>query len=177
MPSTGTPSPRTAGSRDGAPGSYTEAGPPDRISPPGRRASSSATGVSNGTISEYTWASRTRRAMSCAYWAPKSRTSTGRGSVTAASLPGHAHALRPLLRLSLGLDGGRHHDLGLLELPDVGVPGGGHGGPQGPEEVQLPVVLVGRAQEDLPQGPDAPGGHPRAPGQIRVERGHAPVEA
>ena len=32
-----------------------------------------------GTISEYTFASRTRRAMSWAYCAPKSTTMTGRG--------------------------------------------------------------------------------------------------
>src|SRR4051794_31978402 len=30
-----------------------------------------------GTTSEYTWASRTRRAISCAYCAPKSTTTTG----------------------------------------------------------------------------------------------------
>src|SRR5580700_177570 len=42
----------------------------------GLRASISAAGMVDGTISEYTWHSRTRRAMSCAYWAPKSTTST-----------------------------------------------------------------------------------------------------
>src|SRR6202042_2810828 len=42
----------------------------------GLRASISAAGMVAGTISEYTWHSRTRRAMSCAYWAPKSTTST-----------------------------------------------------------------------------------------------------
>src|SRR3954470_13165957 len=47
----------------------------------GRRASSSATGVVCGTISEYTRASRTRRAMSWAYWAPKSTTRTRSWSV------------------------------------------------------------------------------------------------
>src|SRR3954453_8275552 len=34
------------------------------------------------TSSEYTRHSRTRRAISCAYWPPKSRTSTGRSSAT-----------------------------------------------------------------------------------------------
>jgi hypothetical protein len=43
---------------------------------PGRAATSAAV-IVVGTISEYTWASRTRRAMSWAYWAPKSTTSTG----------------------------------------------------------------------------------------------------
>jgi len=42
----------------------------------GSLASISATGIVRGTISEYTCASRTRRAMSCAYCAPKSTTRT-----------------------------------------------------------------------------------------------------
>src|SRR5947207_13608025 len=42
----------------------------------GRLASISATGMVDGTISEYTWHSRTRRAISCAYCAPKSTTRT-----------------------------------------------------------------------------------------------------
>ena len=44
----------------------------------GRRASISATGIVCGTISLYTRASRTRRAISWAYCAPKSTTRTGR---------------------------------------------------------------------------------------------------
>src|SRR5689334_2642253 len=47
----------------------------------GRRASISATLIVLGTICEYTWHSRTRRAISCAYWAPKSTTRTGLGPV------------------------------------------------------------------------------------------------
>ena len=39
-------------------------------------ASISSTGIVCGTISEYTFASRTRRAISWAYWAPKSTTRT-----------------------------------------------------------------------------------------------------
>src|ERR1700727_2856540 len=39
-------------------------------------ASISPTGIVEGTISEYTWHSRTRRAMSWAYCAPKSTTRT-----------------------------------------------------------------------------------------------------
>src|SRR4051794_6345973 len=50
----------------------------------GSRASISATGVVCGTISEYTRASRTRRAMSWAYWAPKSTTRTRSWSVVTA---------------------------------------------------------------------------------------------
>ena len=46
----------------------------------GRRASICAAGIEAGTISEYTWHSRTRRAISWAYWAPKSTTSTVSGA-------------------------------------------------------------------------------------------------
>jgi hypothetical protein len=44
--------------------------------PFGRRASISESGIVRGTISEKTCASRTRRAISCAYCAPKSTTRT-----------------------------------------------------------------------------------------------------
>src|SRR2546430_17434962 len=124
MPRTGTPSPNTPGSMDGAPSSYTEAGPPERINPTGRLARSSCGVASNGTISEYTWHSRTRRAMSCAYCAPKSTTRIGRGSVIGS---GHADPLGLLVALALGLDGRGHHHLGLLELLDALVAAGGHG--------------------------------------------------
>src|SRR5882757_4466041 len=53
----------------------------------GLRATMSATGVSEGTISEYTWASRTRRAMSWAYCAPKSTTRTVAGCTITRYLP------------------------------------------------------------------------------------------
>src|SRR5215472_9148081 len=57
----------------------------------------SASGVVAGMISEYTWHSRTRRAMSCAYCAPKSMTSTGPGvslcATASAYLAGLAGAL------------------------------------------------------------------------------------
>ena len=62
--------------RAGRPAAYTEAGPPDRMMALGLRASISAAGMVAGTISEYTWHSRTRRAISWAYWAPKSTTRT-----------------------------------------------------------------------------------------------------
>src|SRR6266540_5595393 len=174
MPRTGTRRVNRWGSTAGAPDSYTEAGPPDRITPAGRRASSSPTGVSNGTISEYTWHSRTRRAMSCAYCAPKSTTRTGRGSAMGALL--RPHPLSRLKRLAFGLDGRGDDDLRLLEFPDRGVPRGGHRGPKGPEQVQGPVVLVGGADQDLLQAPDPLGRDPSPTGKVGVERGHAPVE-
>src|SRR5450830_1259818 len=78
MPSTGTPASNSAGSTDGAPSAYTLDGPPDRMIATGSLARICSTVAVWGTISEYTCASRTRRAMSCAYCAPKSTTRTGR---------------------------------------------------------------------------------------------------
>ncbi len=52
MPSTGTPVSSTARSQRGAPDSETLFGPPDRMMPAGLRRVISATGVSNGRISE-----------------------------------------------------------------------------------------------------------------------------
>src|SRR5580704_17447878 len=99
--------------------------------PLGRRASSSDTGVSKRTISEYTRASRTRRAISWAYWPPKSTTRTvsgasgttkrGPGGARQRTGPGsvpHPHTLGALQCLALGLQGGGHHDFGLLEFLD-----------------------------------------------------------
>src|SRR5260370_299177 len=51
-----------------------------------RRASSSAACIVCGTISEYTWPSRPLRAISCAYWAPKSTTRTMSGASAAPPL-------------------------------------------------------------------------------------------
>src|SRR3954453_8643881 len=89
MPKTGTPDVKTPSSMPGAPASYTLEGPPERMIAFGSRASMSATGIVCGTISEYTLASRTRRAMSWAYCAPKSTTRTRSCSVTALSRLGH----------------------------------------------------------------------------------------
>ena len=61
----------------------------------GLRARISAAGIVDGTISEYTWHSRTRRAISCAYCAPKSTTSTVSESpaCTTSPSPDLAHPL------------------------------------------------------------------------------------
>src|SRR5438552_14910151 len=88
MPKTGTSESNRPGSSRGAPGSYTLDGPPERITASGLRASISAAGMECGTISEYTSASRTRRAMSCAYCAPKSTTRTGLGVLIGQSYVG-----------------------------------------------------------------------------------------
>lgn len=80
MPKTGTPASKISRSRRGAPSAYTEDGPPERMIAFGLLASISATGMVDGTISLYTRASRTRRAMSWAYCAPKSTTRTTSGA-------------------------------------------------------------------------------------------------
>src|SRR5258706_3405023 len=109
----------------GAPGTWTDAGPPEKMIAFGLRASISAIGVERGTISEYTCASRTRRAMSCAYCAPKSTTRTvsnswdGSCTITPSRSAAHPDALRTLERLALGLKGGGDHQLGLLEFLDA----------------------------------------------------------
>src|SRR5215468_3635440 len=71
----GTPSLKMPGSEMGAFCSYTDAGPPDKTMPFGFCAFSFSTGVLNGTISVYTFASRILRPISCVYCPPKSRMS------------------------------------------------------------------------------------------------------
>ena len=88
MPNTGTPAANSAASIDGAPWAYTLLGHPESTTATGSLASISATGIVEATISEYTRASRTRRAISWAYWAPKSTTRTGRGFVTGEAYAG-----------------------------------------------------------------------------------------
>src|SRR4029450_3334511 len=91
------PSSSRRGSRAGAPGSYTDLGAPDRISALASWARTVAGSTSQGTTSENTWHSRTRRAMSWAYWAPKSSTRTvscpGAGVVMGRRIPGRGGRL------------------------------------------------------------------------------------
>src|SRR3984893_14527303 len=177
MPSTGTPASYSAASMDGASSTWTDAGPPERMIPFGRRASISSKGIVRGTISEYTCASRTRRAISCAYCAPKSTTRTvSNWGASMRRLATHADALAALEALALGLQGGGHHDLGLLEVLDRVVAGGGHRRAQGAEQVEGAVVLVGGPDEDLVERPPLAGVHARAARQVGVERRHTPVE-
>src|SRR5947209_12843034 len=76
MPKVGTPFSNNAASTCGAPSAYTDDGPPDRMIAFGRLACMSVNGIVDGTISENTRHSRTRRAISWAYCAPKSTTRT-----------------------------------------------------------------------------------------------------
>src|SRR5437773_5020359 len=73
MPSVGMPRSKMAGSHWGAPGSYTLAGPPEKIKPRGRSSATRAADRSWRTIWQKTFCSRTRRAISWPYWAPKSK--------------------------------------------------------------------------------------------------------
>src|SRR6185503_20798322 len=73
MPSTGTSSLKIPGSQIGASVSYTEEGPPPRMTPFGSKAFTFSSGVLNGTISLYTFASRILRPINCVYCPPKSR--------------------------------------------------------------------------------------------------------
>src|SRR5207245_11209415 len=73
MPSTGTLAVKMAGSADGDWPSITEAGPPDRMMPAGSNCWILAPSTDwNGRISQYTPASRTRRAINWVTWEPKS---------------------------------------------------------------------------------------------------------
>src|SRR5205807_23313 len=74
MPSTGTPSWNTACGARAVDSSYADMWLPERITPLAPNSRTKASLTSQGWISQYTRASRTRRAMSWVYWAPKSRT-------------------------------------------------------------------------------------------------------
>src|SRR3954464_14854180 len=134
MPSTGIPSSSSSGRSFGAPSAYTDAEPPERISPRRERRFISSTAIVWGSSSLKTPHSRTRRAISCEYCPPKSRTSTsseriapappargrggGRASATRALLPderrrSHAAAVvgdRVRHGSSRGGAGGAHAD-------------------------------------------------------------------
>src|SRR4051794_26990921 len=102
MPSTGIPSSSSSSRSFGASSAYTDAGPPERISPRGERRLISSRSTVCGSSSLNTPHSRTRRAISCEYCPPKSRTSTSSERVAAAPAAGgrgvvSASATRQLL--------------------------------------------------------------------------------
>src|SRR5204862_5836867 len=71
-------------------------------------------------ISEYTDISRTRRAISCVYWPPKSRTAIlSVASMRRPALPGPSQLLSLLEDLPFGLDRRRDDQLRQLELADA----------------------------------------------------------
>src|ERR671923_1487652 len=100
MPSTGTSSSRSSRRSLGAPSAYTDAGPPERIRAFGRRRVTSSSGTWCGRSSLKTPHSRTRRAISCEYWPPKSRTRTSSvAEALPASTPGREVAAACAIRL------------------------------------------------------------------------------
>ncbi len=72
MASKGTPLSNMICGTRGLLSSVTDAGPPEKIMPLGRNRSNASSATLNGAISLYTPASRTRRAISCVTWLPKS---------------------------------------------------------------------------------------------------------
>src|SRR6266852_5957248 len=191
MPSTGIPACSASGSTWGAPGSYTLAGPPLRMSPAGSRRFSSDHGVVPGTSSQYTLASRTRRAISWLNCDPKSRTRTvcwcsagldslrGRAAVAvrlSSALP-HTHVLRLLKRLAFRCDRWRDDHLYVLELGDVVRATYSERRTQGAGEILAAVVDAGRAEQDLLQGRLSAHVHPSATRKVGIRRRHAPVVA
>src|SRR6185503_7660758 len=137
--------------------------------------------VSCGRSSAKTPHSRTRRAISCEYWPPKSSTrtsscatarssassSTGWSAATAEPAPAvcrsvcdkrhrsaarrHPDLLLALELLALRLQRRGHHQLGPVELRDVLVAAGRHRGPQRAHQVERAVVLAGGTGDDLLQ--------------------------
>src|SRR6266851_2423635 len=191
MPSTGTPARSASGSTCGAPGSLTLAGPPLRMSPAGSSCFSSDHGVVPGTSSQYTLASRTRRAISWLNCDPKSRTRTVcwrtagvvsfRGRAAAAvrlssALP-HAHVLRLLERLALGRDRRSDDHLHVLELGDVVRAADAERRPKGAREILAAVVDAGRAEQDLFQRGLRAHVDSCAAREVGIVRRHAPVVA
>src|SRR6185503_14466657 len=73
MPSTGTPSSKTACGARAVSSSVTEAWLPERITPRGLNDRTKSASTSWGWSSQYTPDSRTRRAISWVTWEPKSR--------------------------------------------------------------------------------------------------------
>src|ERR1700694_5127491 len=199
MPSTGIPARRASGSTCGAPASYPLPAPPPRINPTGARFYNSDQGVVPGTSSQYTFASRTRRAISWLNCDPKSRTRTvcwffnagtlSRGSpftvsrcwaaaavMLRSALP-HAHVLGLLKNLALRGDRRRDDHLHVLELGDVAGATHAERRAQRPGEVLAAVVDASGTEQDLSQGRLRPDVDPCAPRKVGVRRGHAPVEA
>src|ERR671935_1430537 len=72
MPRTGTPRSNTALGARAVDSSYADMWLPERMTPAAPNSRTKASETSQGWISQYTLASRTRRAMSWVYWAPKS---------------------------------------------------------------------------------------------------------
>src|SRR5215216_2220253 len=94
--------------------------------------------------------------------------------MTAARSSPHSDALRALLGLAFCRERGRVHDLGLLELLYVLVAGRRHARPEGPHEVERPVVLPRRPDEYLLQRTRGPRADAGTSWESRMKGGHPP---
>src|SRR5580658_10529688 len=153
MPRTGTPSSNTAAGARGGSRSVTDSGPPQRITARGAKARTSASSMSQGRISQYTPNSRTRRAISWVYWAPKSRIrmrcawmsgcavgprlgGSGRGTLAIGSsghpvvgcFLGNGHIVHVTFAHACGRDAHEHR--AGAHVRDITAAGIAHGGPQ-----------------------------------------------
>src|SRR5690242_14757964 len=144
MPSVGMPRSKIARSTCGASSEYTDAGPPLKTIAYGLRALTASGEIVWPTSSEYTRHSRTRRAISCEYWPPRSTTSTGRSSATGSwkTFDGSAAIVRSLFRdrhvvwMRLAQAGGRDpHEPCTLHLLDVGRPAVPHRLPEAADQL------------------------------------------
>src|SRR5215472_12284336 len=146
MPSTGTPSANTASGAFGGWTSVTDSGPPERMTPRGAKARTSASLTSQGWISQYTPSSRTRRAMSCVYWAPKSRISMRCAWMSGcAAVPGCGLPAGPG---TLASGGNTYEHRARAHLADVAAAGITHCRPQSAGELvqdRDDAALVGHA--------------------------------
>src|SRR5438093_12320738 len=116
------------GSTCGTSSAYTDAGPPLRMTAYGLRARTASGEIVWPTSSEYTRHSRTRRAISCEYWPPRSSTSTGLSSGTgklmtsasrSAAIVGRLLSDRHVVRMRLAqARTGDAHELRRLHLLD-----------------------------------------------------------
>src|SRR4029077_8992171 len=136
---------------------------------------SRSSGSAPGTDRSGTW-TRAWVSSEAAFAASVIRDADCRGD-RGAPVGAHADRLLALELLALGHQGGRDHHLGAVEFGDIRVAGGRHRGPQRAHQVEGPVVVLGRTQEDLLERAVLVGGHPGAAGQRRMEGRHAPVEA
>src|ERR1700751_4510498 len=135
MPITGTPSSSTPRSRRGAPGAYTDAGPPERITPHGLRSATSSLPPAIAVDRSATGAVAATRSVI-----------DERGCLPVRGA--HPDALVALERLALGLERGRDHDLRAVELGEVLVAARRHRRAQAAEQVERAVVLARGPDED-----------------------------
>src|SRR5919199_1163304 len=180
MPRTGTPSSSSSVRSRGASSAYTDAGPPERISPRGARRLISSSGAVCGRSSLNTPHSRTRRAISCEYWPPKSRTRTSSERVAAAPAAGRRGVVSASGKRLLPADERRLRDAAAVR-DVVRARRGGGGGPPGAHAdrlVALELLALGlerRGDHHLGavERRDvlvAAGGHRGAQGAHQVER-------